>query len=218
MKKTYTRRQVTKSAGMLTAMGLISAQAATGLVTPEQVEGPYYPVNVAPDDDLDLTRIAGRGESAQGEAILVRGRILDLQGNPIKQAIVDVWQANTHGRYVHAEDPNPAPLDPNFVGFGVMKTNEAGAYAFKTIKSGAYPLKYVGEEGWRCRHIHFKVSNQGFKPLTTQMYFEGDPLIATDEEVAKAAKEARHLLIVKQQQDNGSGLPLFNFDITLAKA
>lgn len=198
-------------------MGLITAQAATGLVTPEQVEGPFYPVNVAPDADLDLTRIAGRSESAQGEAILVRGRILNLQGSPIKESTVDVWQANTHGRYLHAEDQNPAPLDPNFVGFGIMKTNENGTYAFKTIKPGAYPLKYVGNEGWRCRHIHFKVSSQGFKPLTTQMYFEGDPLIETDQEVTKAPKDLRHLLIVKQRQDSASGLPLFNFDITLAK-
>ena len=199
-------------------MGLISAQAATGIITPQQVEGPFYPVHEAPDDDLDLTRIAGHTESALGEVILVRGRILGSDGNPIKEAVVDVWQANTSGRYTHAEDPNPAPLDPNFVGFGVMKTSKDGNYAFKTIKPGAYPLKFLGEEGWRCRHIHFKVSRPGFKTLITQMYFEGDPLIETDEEVAKVPKEKRHLLIVKQQQDTGSGLSYFNFEITLAKA
>lgn len=218
MKKTYTRRHVARSAGVLTAMGLISAQAATGIITPEQVEGPFYPVNEASDDDLDLTRIAGHTESALGEVILVRGRILGSDGHPVKEAVVDVWQANTNGRYPHAEDPNPAPLDPNFIGFGVMKTSKDGKYAFKTIKPGAYALKFIGEEGWRCRHIHFKVSGPGFKTLITQMYFEGDPLIETDEEVAKIPKEKRHLLIVKQQQDTGSGLPYFNFEITLAKA
>ena len=215
MKKIYSRRHVTRSAVVLTAMGLISARAA---VTPQQVEGPFYPVNEAPDDDMDLTRIAGHTESAQGEVILVRGRILSSDGYPIKEAIVDVWQANTRGRYTHAEDPNPAPLDPNFVGFGVMKTGSDGNYAFKTIKPGAYPLKFFGEEGWRCRHIHFKVSCPGFKTLITQMYFEGDPLIEADEEVAKVPKEKRHLLIVKQLHDNGSGLSYFNFEITLAKA
>ena len=182
------------------------------------MEGPFYPVNEAPDDDMDLTRIAGHTESAQGEVILVRGRILNSDGYPIKEAIVDVWQANTRGRYTHAEDSNPAPLDPNFVGFGVMTTGSDGNYAFKTIKPGAYPLKFLGEEGWRCRHIHFKVSCPGFKTLITQMYFEGDPLIEADEEVAKVPKEKRHLLIVKQLHDNGSGLSYFNFEFTLAKA
>jgi len=215
--KRYSRRQIARQVGMMAGIGLVLPRfAAASIVTPKQVEGPFYPIGQKADDDMDLTKIAGGTETATGETILVRGQVFDTKGQPLTNASVDVWQANHHGRYSHPKDPNPAPLDPNFEGWGVMRTDATGSYSFKTIKPGAYPLKFIGEEGWRCRHIHFKVSRPGYAPITTQMYFDGDPLIATDLEIAKAPKEHQQLLIVKEATDSESGLPLFNFNLTLA--
>lgn len=214
-----TRRDVTKHIGMAAGAALVSSRFASAAVpTPEQVEGPFHPTDEQSDTDLNLMMIEGHTEPAEGEAILVRGRVVDTDGRPLKDALVDVWQANHFGRYSHAEDLNTAPLDPNFQGWGLISTDPDGRYGFKTIKPGAYPLSFLGEEGWRCRHIHFQVSRPGFSKLTTQMYFHGDPLIEQDLEIAKASEEQRHLLIAKSTNDEASGLPLYEFDIVLGVA
>lgn len=186
--------------------------------TPEQVEGPFHPIEEQADTDLDLTLIEGNSKTAEGEIILVRGQVFDAEGQPLTDALVDVWQANHVGRYSHPEDPNTAPLDPNFQGWGLMTTDSEGRFSIRTIKPGAYPLSFLGEEGWRCRHIHFQVSRPGFDKLTTQMYFHGDPLIEQDLEIAKAPEELRHLLIAKSISDETTGLPLYRFDVVLAAA
>ena len=215
--KVITRRTFTRKMGIATGAGLLAPGLAVAApATPAQVEGPFHPVEAQKDTDLNLTQIKGHSESARGEVIMVRGRVLNSQGQPLANALVDIWQANDAGRYSHAEDPNTAPLDPNFQGWGMVNTDENGRYAFKTIKPGAYPLSFLGGDGWRCRHLHFKVTRPGYEELITQMYFQNDPLIAQDLEVAKAPAELRHLLIVDQQTDAKSGLPLFNFDVTLA--
>jgi protocatechuate 3,4-dioxygenase beta subunit len=217
--KTITRRNLSKKMAIATGVGLLApGLAMSAPATPAQVEGPFHPVDAQKDTDLDLTLIEGHTGSALGEVILVRGRVLDSQGQALANALVDVWQANDKGRYSHPKDPNTAPLDPNFQGWGLINTDAQGRYAFKTIKPGAYPLSFLGEEGWRCRHIHFKVSQPGYEEIITQMYFQGDPLIEQDLEVAKAPAKLRHLLIVNQQTDAGTGLPLFDFDVTLATA
>jgi protocatechuate 3,4-dioxygenase beta subunit len=144
--------------------------------------------------------------------------VFDVEGKPLKDALVDVWQANHYGKYSHAEDPNTAPLDPDFQGWALIMTDSEGRFGFKTIKPGAYPLSFLGEEGWRCRHIHFQVSRPGFNKLTTQMYFDGDPLIEQDLEIAKAPEALRHLLIAKSIADELTGLPLYRFDVVLAAA
>ena len=142
--------------------------ATSSIATPKQVEGPFYPVSKQADKDLDLTMVAGRIQPATGEVILVRGRVLDRNGQPLPDATVDVWQANHFGRYDHPDDKNPAPLDPNFQGWGIVKTDAMGVYNFKTILPGAYPLSVLNESGMRSKHIHFKVSRDGSKPITTQ--------------------------------------------------
>ena len=99
------------------------------------------------------------------------GRFLNMKGEPIPGARVEIWQANTYGRYTHPGDTNPAPLDPNFEGYGVQITDAEGRYRFKTIKPGAYPAA----QGWtRPPHIHFKVETKT-NWLVTQMYFYGEP-------------------------------------------
>jgi protocatechuate 3,4-dioxygenase beta subunit len=213
------RRELAKRLGIVAGAGLASAAyARVAPVTPAQVEGPFHPVEVQADMDVDLTLLEGHTEVATGEVILVQGRVLDAAGQPLSNALVDVWQANHHGRYSHEKDPNTAPLDPNFQGWAIQRTNAAGEFAFKTIKPGAYPLSFLGEEGWRCRHIHFKVVRDGYADITTQMYFQGDPLIEQDQEIAKAPSELRHTLIASSVKDEVSGLPKYEFDVVLGLA
>lgn len=217
--KTVSRRDVSKQIAIAAGVFLLGPSIAKALVpTPEQVEGPFHPIEEQADTDLDLTLIEGNSKTAEGEIILVRGQVFDAEGQPLTDALVDVWQANHVGRYSHPEDPNTAPLDPNFQGWGLMTTDSEGRFSIRTIKPGAYPLSFLGEEGWRCRHIHFQVSRPGFDKLTTQMYFHGDPLIEQDLEIAKAPEELRHLLIAKSISDETTGLPLYRFDVVLAAA
>jgi len=162
------------AAGVVT--GTLFAQSSSveaACATPAQTEGPFYPVRDQADKDLDLTHIQGHKSRAQGQVIYVSGLVLDDHYKPIANALVDVWQANKHGRYAHEEDPNPAPLDEHFQGWGQIKTDEQGHYSFKTIVPGAYP---VNEEWWRPPHVHFKVSKRGYHELTTQMYFPDQEL------------------------------------------
>lgn len=139
--------------------------------TEEQVEGPFYPVIKPSDQDTDLTVIKGKAGKAKGQVIYLSGRVLNLKGEPIPEAQVEIWQANTSGRYTHPSDANPAPLDSNFQGYGVQATNAKGEYKFKTIKPGAYP---VSSGRIRTPHIHFCVTSK-IKQLVTQLYFEGEP-------------------------------------------
>ena len=140
------------------------------------VLGPFYPVIKPMEKDADLTRIRGHKRGAEGKIIHLMGRVLNMKGEPQKGSRVEIWQANTHGRYSHPSDMNPAPLDPNFQGYGVQITDKEGRYRFKTIKPGGYP---VTPDYARPPHIHFQVA--GKKDLTVaQMFFPGEPLNAKD--------------------------------------
>jgi protocatechuate 3,4-dioxygenase beta subunit len=128
--------------------------------------------------DHDLTR-QHDGEPL-GERIIVTGRVLERDGRPVRGALIEIWQANAAGRYRHAVDQHPAPLDPNFTGAGRTVTDDEGRYRFVTVKPGAYPWKNH-ENAWRPAHIHFSLFGRAFlSRLVTQMYFPGDPLFALD--------------------------------------
>ena len=214
--KNISRRDVTKQIGIATAISLLGPGITrAAALTPRQTEGPFYPVDEQVDKDMDLTLIDGHSETAEGETILVRGCVLDTDGQPIDDVLVDIWQANHFGRYSHPDDNSAAPVDPNFQGWGLTKTNVDGMYGLKTIKPGAYRLSAVDGSGQRCRHIHFKVSRPGFKDLTTQMYFQGDPLIDQDLVMAETPTELRHLLIANSITDEVTRLPLYRFDLVL---
>ncbi len=151
----------------------ILAQAPSGRVfTPSIILGPFYPQIRYPQHDSDLTRLGGKQQRAAGKVIELTGRVLNLKGEPVKGAKVSIWQANTHGRYRHKSDANPAPLDPNFQGFGVQTTDAEGRYHFTTIKPGAYPAPVVG---MRAPHVHFEVEAT-YDRLITQMFFPNEPL------------------------------------------
>jgi protocatechuate 3,4-dioxygenase beta subunit len=128
--------------------------------------------------DHDLTR-QHDGEPL-GERMIVSGRVLDGDGRPVRDTLVEMWQANAAGRYRHVCDDHPAPLDPNFTGVGRCVTDDDGAYSFTTIKPGAYPWRNH-HNAWRPAHLHFSLFGRAFtQRLVTQMYFPGDPLFFQD--------------------------------------
>ena len=155
-------------------LALISLQNSVSEITgPVFGHGDVDPI----DNDLILN-YAKPGEMPIGERIIVHGRVLDENARPVPNTLVEAWQANAGGRYRHKKDTYLAPIDPNFGGCGRTLTDENGYYYFRTVKPGAYPWRnWVNN--WRPAHIHFSVFGTGFaQRLITQMYFEGDPLIA----------------------------------------
>jgi protocatechuate 3,4-dioxygenase beta subunit len=163
--------------------------------TLSEVTGPDFAGDWAGAQTTDLTRPGGKGE-AQGQRIIVAGRLLDEDGKPIPRSLVELWQCNAAGRYLHDGDVHDAPLDPNFTGYGRLMTNDQGEYRFLTIKPGAYPWRNTNN-AWRPAHIHFSLFGNALATrLITQMYFPGDPLLATDPIYNSVPDEsARHRLI-----------------------
>jgi len=140
--------------------------------------GPVFGHGLLRPNDNDLT--AQHTGQPLGERMLVHGRVLDEDGRPVRSALVEVWQANAAGRYLHKVDQHDAPLDPNFSGAGRVITDDEGRFQFRTIKPGAYPWGNH-YNAWRPQHIHFSLFGAGIlSRLVTQMYFPGDPLHALD--------------------------------------
>jgi protocatechuate 3,4-dioxygenase beta subunit len=146
--------------------------------TLSEITGPVYGHEDVGEMDNDLTR-QHPGEPL-GERIIVTGRVLDEDGHPVRESLVEIWQANAAGRYAHHNDNHAAPLDPNFTGAGRTLTDPDGRYSFVTIKPGAYPWRNH-ENAWRPAHIHFSLFGSALATrLVTQMYFPGDPLFPID--------------------------------------
>ncbi|CAL9407761.1 Protocatechuate 3,4-dioxygenase beta chain [Actinosynnema sp. ALI-1.44] len=143
-----------------------------------EITGPLLGEGRVGPHDNDLT--AGHEGEPQGQRIIVSGRVLDGDGRPIPNTLLEVWQANAAGRYRHDGDRHPAPLDPNFTGVGRTLTDADGSYSFTTIQPGAYPWRNH-DNAWRPAHIHFSLFGTAFtQRLVTQMYFPGDPLFSQD--------------------------------------
>jgi protocatechuate 3,4-dioxygenase, beta subunit len=212
------RRDILLMAAIAASFGLsglaTTARAeATLRRTPGQILGPFYPLSEMPQT-TDLTRVPGRSGRADGQVLNVMGKVLNLSGEPVRNAKVEVWQANSRGRYTHPSDTNPAPLDPNFDGSAVLDTDAEGRYRFTTIKPAAYP---AGPNLIRPAHIHFQVTGKNDR-LVTQMYFDGDPYNSTDPFLNSAG--AKQLLITNTLDatpDLDAGSKLVIFDIVLYK-
>ena len=145
-----------------------------------ELTGPVYGHDDLDPLDNDLTKNAAKNGEPIGERIIVVGKVTDEAGRPIRNALLEVWQANATGRYLHKRDQHDAPLDPNFHGAGRVLTDENGEYRFVSIKPGAYPWRNH-ENAWRPAHIHFSIFGRDFlSRLVTQMYFPGDPLLPLD--------------------------------------
>lgn len=163
------RRFLTTVSGGALALSPAVARAEL-LVTPRQTEGPFYPRkrDLFSDIDNDLVLIASKTQEAGGTIFDLSGRVVDRTGKPIDGAIVEIWQCDVNGRYLHRGDRSQSrKRDAHFQGFGHTRTDSAGRYSFRTIK----PVPYPG----RTPHIHFKVHNGASASLTTQMYIDGDP-------------------------------------------
>jgi protocatechuate 3,4-dioxygenase beta subunit len=162
---------------------LLRAPSRPLVVLPQyltEVTGPVLGEDRVRDGDGDLTRPPGSIGEAQGQRIVVHGRILDGDGRPVPHTLVEVWQTNAAGRYRHARDNWPAPLDPNFTGAGRVLTDAEGRYRFLTIKPGIYPWGNH-YNAWRPAHVHFSLFGRAFtQRLMTQMYFPDDPMFDHD--------------------------------------
>lgn len=182
-----------------------------------QLRAPVYGHDSIGALDHDLTRNAAKHGAPLGERIIVTGRVLDERGRPVRNALIEVWQANAAGRYVHKVDQHDAPLDPNFLGAGRCLTDADGRYRFLTVKPGAYPWGNH-PNAWRPNHIHFSLFGEYFASrLVTQMYFPGDPLLAHDPIFQGTPAGARERLISRFTLDvTEPGFALgYEFDIVL---
>jgi protocatechuate 3,4-dioxygenase, beta subunit len=147
--------------------------------TLSELTGPVFSDSEVQPGENDLS-IGQDGEPVFGQLMIVAGRVLDENERPVPGTLIELWQANTSGKYNHPADEFQAPIDPNFTGCGRCVTDAAGRYSFRTIKPGAYPVQHTGN-WWRPPHIHFSLFGPTFLTrLVTQMYFPGDPLNEID--------------------------------------
>ncbi len=211
----FSRRKI------LTGLTAAAALVASGRVakaacppTPYQVDGPFYPIAIG-DYDWDLTRVSGGNGRARGEVIEVTGQVLDAKCRPLPGSVVEVWQANIHGRYSHPRDEGKGrPLDPNFQGYARLSTDKDGTYRFLTIIPGSYAA--MGD--WiRPPHIHFKVHAPFNPSVTTQMYFAGHALNAKDLLLAPLSRAQRASLEVAFDKVRADGIRAGTFNLSLAE-
>jgi protocatechuate 3,4-dioxygenase beta subunit len=201
------------AAGGLVLPGGVRAQGRTqaGLVaTPRQTAGPFYPVKFPPDTDSDLVVLRGSAARAEGVVTHVAGRVLGLDGKPIPDATVEIWQCDARGRYLHPDDTG-GPRDSAFQGYGRTVSGPDGAYRFRTIR----PVPYPG----RTPHIHFAVQAPGRRGLVTQMYVAGEPLNERDG-LYRSIRDPRQRAAVTVPLEPANGLEdgalAASFDLVLA--
>jgi protocatechuate 3,4-dioxygenase beta subunit len=163
---------------------------------PTELSGPQFSSSLLYANCGDLTRQSASGGAPLGERIIVRGKVTDESGAPVKHALIEIWQANAAGRYRHPVDVHDAPLDPHFSGAGRVMTDAQGDYEFVTIKPGSYPWRnHVN--AWRPAHIHFSIFGSSIlQRLVTQMYFPGDPLLELDPIIKSVPDEAARKRLV----------------------
>ncbi len=182
-----------------------------------ELTGPVYGHDAVDDLDSDLTRNARKTADPIGERIVVAGRVVDENGRAVPNTLVEVWQANAAGRYIHVNDQHDAPIDPNFFGAGRCITDSDGRYKFYTMKPGAYPWgNHVN--AWRPAHIHLSLFGPTIATrLITQMFFPGDPLLPLDPIFTSVPAHARDRLVAKFDLSvTESGFALgYAFDIVL---
>ena len=202
------RRFVLGAAGLLLPLAI---GAAMRTATPAQPQGPFYPDPLPAEQDADLLGVDGAGP-ALGEAVVLSGAVVDLNGRPLAQALVEIWQVDAHGIYLHpAEGPRLARRDSGFQGYGRTATDARGAYRFRTIR----PVPYPG----RAPHIHVRVSHRREHLLTTQLYVEGEALNAQDfllERLVDARQRANVIVPFAPRPDSGDELRA-HFEIVIGR-
>jgi protocatechuate 3,4-dioxygenase beta subunit len=184
---------------------------------PAEAGDPFTPCPPAPlvrPGESDLTRIGPGRPRAFGDAVWITGRVLDEGLRPVRRTLVEVWNANAHGRYSHVIDAgrNDAPLDPNFYGFGRLLTDDDGRYAVRTIKPGAY-IARRDINWWRPPHVHFSILGSGVR-LVTQMYFPDEPLNERDF-IFLIVPEADRPCVIGRPAASLEGDRRFEFDVVI---
>jgi len=203
----FTRRGlIAGAAGLLVA----KAAGASTIATPRQTAGPFYPFIKPMDADADLTLLKGASGPAKGEVIEVTGRIFALNGTPLEGAVVEIWQADSNGRYDHIFDFGSGTRDENFQGYGAARADDAGSYLFRTIRPKAYDTGL----GQRTPHIHFRVTSEPAGELVTQMYFPGEGLNGQDFILQGLESDAARDAVTARAEEGA--VPRFGFDLVLA--
>ncbi len=207
------RRFLYQAATLGTAAFVTPGAFAEQLIrTPRQTEGPFYPDKMPLDVDNDLLIINDAITPAVGEITHLTGRVMDMTGNPVKNALVEIWQVDSNGVYIHTEAPRRNRRDENFQGFGRFETGSKGEYRFRTIK----PVRYAGA---RAAHIHFAINKNGHRLLTTQLYVKNNPDNERDFIFRNSGRASHDLLSAPFKPLPGSeiGELTANFDIVLGK-
>ncbi len=197
--KSLTRRRFLlagATASTLVVPGLVQAKSV--LPMPRATEGPFYPDVMPQDRDNDLVRIAGHVKRAGGEILNVSGKVLDESGRPVPNAMVEIWQADVNGRYIHTGSAwsSGKPRDDDFQGYGKITAGPDGAYSFRTIR----PVAYTG----RCPHIHVKIHDPNGGSLTSQIYIAGDALNERDwiyRQMTDAGKQASSMTLERARSN-----------------
>lgn len=195
--------------------GIVSVLAsrsalASPQITPPQTPGPFYPVAKPLDSDADLSLIKGANGPAKGIVIQVTGRVLSVRKGPLSGSLVELWQADSEGYYNHPREPRRAKRDPNFQGFGAVRTGPDGVFRFRTIRPRYYDTGF----GLRTPHLHFRVVATGARELATQMYFPGEPMNESDMIFSTLASDAHREAATAREKP---GAPAdYVFDIVLA--
>lgn len=202
------RRLILTAAALLPATLSAIGSAAVRQLTPPQSRGPFYPDRLPLDQDNDLTRLSPTDQSAAGEITELTGRVVDQHGSPLQDTLVEIWQCDANGRYIHSGDRGGSPRDPGFQGYGRFRTGANGGYRFRTIK----PVPYPG----RAPHIHVAVTRPNGQRLVTQLYVEGAPDNARDLLRRSLSASQRAAVTVPFEPDAGSETFSAHFDIVLA--
>lgn len=173
------------------------------VVTPPQIEGPFYPYNLPAEVDADLVRLGTDDAPALGQVVHLSGTVRGAGGRPYRNATVELWQADARGKYRHPEDTAGPARDARFQGYGRTTTDEAGAFRFRTIRPPAY-LMDPARDDRRAPHFHLAVSTRGVRRLTTQLYIQGEPLNATDNWLHMVADPAQRAALIRPLEDGAA--------------
>jgi len=202
----YRRNLLLAMAGMITTSS--DSFARSLVATPRQSAGPFYPPTLPLDDDNDLTHVAGRSSQAKGAISDLSGKIVDINGHPLKGIRIEIWQCDANGRYRHPAEKASQKPDQNFQGHGNTLTDEQGRYRFRTIR----PVQYPG----RTPHIHIAVFARGEPTFVTQLYIKGDSRNQRDFLFKRVPGERQHLIMADFTRNNQPGAEFkAKFDIIL---
>ncbi len=178
-------------------------------LTPALPEGPYYPAeSQRPSDrDADLLLLTGSPAVASGQPIVLQGQLLDMEGKPVTDAVIEIWQADSQGIYLHPDDPRTNARDPYFQSYGEVATDDTGSWTFRTIAPAVY------ED--RPQHIHLKVQRADEELLTTQVFFADDPRLADDPVLAELEGDLAAIVVSLEAGQDNEGRPVLSGRQTL---